>query len=573
MMDFLHSMPVMGWFVSALTLLTLMFVWWTKSNQAAWYDFLYCFPIPMIGHIGKLRRLKVNTEQVSARSSWVDGLPSPENTMCTEYSMALNQRAMSPVIFNRAKDYLRLSYQNNIRPMPGWVWALLFVLTIAEALGTGFLIAPWVSNEMSSSDMSYVGWVLAFVMAFVLLKMTHVAGKSARKIMSIKNGIGNIDKNGKPAGMDDDSPISPSMDQTVDAGQSSEARFYRRAVDGKDRGTWNAAIAAALLLVALLGAIFLERWEGIRKQNSVEVAQIEKNGVGEVSADSSNPFAAVTAGTLPPDVAENQKQSRKKMAEEIGSANLGQGFGAAILLSLIYLLTQAVGFFFAYEHSFIKDGEEAYTLTMGMPDYQSYHARYILPYEGRAEARLAELRRHFSSVLPDYGNRPATKMFREFVNEQQRQRSGMHEENIKAAATTTYQGASSPAAVAGMNYDTEVESAMKKFPASQDEAIAYWLKFNGVRNEADFMEAVARFNARKIPTSSAYTADVYDSAVLSIMNLPENAREAAMSKWLAGHGAAHENAIMDAVENFLSVKTAAPKLNSRMAAMLKGNHA
>lgn len=510
MTDFLSPITTLQWLLLAVALMGAMFYWWTKANEAAWFDFLYNFPV-RIWHIGRLKELKANTEQVAARQSWENGMPQPENSLCTEYKNKMGT-ANTPGTFNRAQEYLRLTYQSEISPMSFWAFALLVVLTISEAMGTGFLLSPFISEALSSNQIGYAGWVLAVTLAAILLKITHGAGKSAKKIMSIKHALGNLDKNGVPQDLVNNGKISASCDQSQDEGKSAEARFYRRAVNLKNRGSWVPSVVVGVLLVLVVTGVFGLRWYGIMKQNTIEVVQLTKNGVGEASAEGGNPFA--TAGVpaaLPPDVTQSLQQSREKVAKEIGKADLMQGFGAAFLLALIYLLTQAAGFWFSYEHSFISEGAKAYALTKGEPDYQSYHAKYILPFEGRADSRLADLRRHFGSVLPEYARNPATKTFRQFVNEQQISTAAMHSvahneqgnQSTGSSISRVEKTASAQQLVAtGANdvamHDAVAASIMGLPVADRDAATLSWIKENGAtKHTAGLKDAIARFKERK----------------------------------------------------------------------------
>lgn len=485
-------------------MLVSMFIWWTRANESAWFDFLYNFPVRAFGHIGKLKELKGNTEQVTARQSWSYGMPSPEGMLCNDYQSVMKQ-SNSPLVFNRAKDYLRLTYQNDVRPMPGWAWTVIVALMIAESMGTGFLIAPFVASEMNGSQVEYAGWILAVVFAVGLLFATHTAGVSARKIMAIKHSIGNLDKNGRPHDMDSAEAITPSMDQDIDKGKSAEARYFRRAVKMKDRGSWLPTISAGALLAVVLCVVFFVRYDGIKKQNTIEVAQMEESSAASPGAgDSSNPFAAATAA--PAEVTASQQQARQRVAKEVGAASLAQGFGATILLSIIYLLAQAAGFGFAYKHTFVGEGSDAYRLTMGMPDYQSYHAKYVLPYEGRAEARLAELRRHLTSVLPEYAKNPSAVTFRQYVNNNQTEslRDTMRQAAVSAQAMADASVAapvSTPVAPAAQSiasdYAVAAESIMSSPEAERSNAMKLWLTENGAKHAPGLKDAIAAYKAQK----------------------------------------------------------------------------
>ena len=348
-------------------------------------------------------------------------------------------------------------------------------------------------------------------MAILLLVLTHHAGKSAKKRVSIKHALGTLDKNAKPHDLIDDGPISVSSPQDIDEGKSGEARFFRRVVKMKDRGSWVPTIGVVVLLALVLTMVFVVRWEGIKKQNTLEVVQMEKNGVSDSSAESGNPFASTggDASALPPDVAKSQQQAREKVAKEVGAADLGQGFGAAILLAGIYLLTQAAGFWFSFEHAFVGEGKRAFDLTMGEPDYQSYHSKYIHPYESRADARLAELRRHFGSVIPGYGHNPSSMTFRRYVHDRQSEIEVMPDATnyVPPDPSTARIVAQVPASVVqtqsipSVDYDAAAESIMILPEMDRGAAIGNWLKMNGVEHKDSLKAALASFKERKAAMS------------------------------------------------------------------------
>lgn len=575
MMEYLNNISVFAWVATALFALAGMFIWWTKANEAAWFDFLYCFPVSVFGkesHIGRLKTLKANTEQVASKQSWEHGMPKPESVLCTDYKTKMGT-ANSASEFKSAKEYLRLSYQSDVGPMSFWAYAILIGLTIAETLGTGFLLAPFISDGMSSSQIGYGAWFAAVALAGMLLLATHFAGESAKLKMSIQNILGTLDQNAVPEGVGkDNSKITYNADQSQDEGKSAEARFYRRAVKLKERGSWAKSIFLGVLLVFVVAGVFGLRWYGIKKQNTVEVVQLTKNGVGEVNSDGGNPFAAAGVTTaLPPDVTQSVQQSREKVAKEIGDADLMQGFGAAFLLALIYVFTQAAGFIFAYKHAFISEGKKAYLLTRGEASYQSYHTKYVLPFEGRAESRLADLRSHFGSVIPEYARSPATKMFKQFVKEQQ-----VGDDDCQSAGQSGHIAHVTQDVVLGvvsLAYDANAEPIANLPKDKQAEAIESWLSENGRKHKTEFIAAVDRFNARKAAPQGGGDTAMYDTAVKTIMGLPDAEREPAMVTWLADNGTKHEDGIMEAIARFVEKQTAAPKLNSRLSSMLKGNNA
>ncbi|MDA8050939.1 MAG: hypothetical protein M0002_13205 [Rhodospirillales bacterium] len=386
--------------------------------KAQWFDFLYGFPVPLSGQVGKLARLKSDARSL-AGSAWREdplGMPDPERRLCADYYAAFGENISSKPVFENAYAYLVHSYQSDTRPMALWQHVLLIALTLAEAAGTGFLLAPWVSQEMSAAQIGYVGWIIAFAFAFGMLILTHSAGRSYKKAALFRSVVGKKDLD-TPAHI---RPISLSMPQEADAAQAPEARFIARVSKGaNDRGSLWPTIATVLVLAAALAFIFYIRWEGIKETETHQVVQLEHHGI---SSSSSNPFAAMNSGTsasLPPAVAQAQQQARDRVAQAIAREQAGQGFGAAALLSFIYIMTQSAGFLFSYQHAFLGDGERAFELTRGESHYETYVRAVASPYLHRGEARLAELRQYLTGHIPEYAEQPARASFMDFYARKQ----------------------------------------------------------------------------------------------------------------------------------------------------------
>ena len=386
--------------------------------KAQFFDFLYAFPIPLFGPIGKLKQLKTDTRGIH-ENTWRNasaGMPDPELRLCNDYYAAFGENISSKPVFENAYEYLVHSYQADTRPMALWQHALLIALTLAEAAGTGFLLAPWVSQEMSAAQIGYVGWIIAFAFAFGMLILTHFAGHSYKKAALFKSVVGETD----PGALNHVRPISVSMAQDVDAVEKPEVRFVARVSKGpKDHGSLWPTIATVVVLGAALAFIFYIRWEAIKESATHHVVKMEQNGV---TSSSSNPFASMNSGSsspLPPAIQQAQQQARNRVAKELGREQEGQGFGAAALLSFIYIMTQSAGFLFSYQHAFLGDGEKAHELTRDETHYETYVRAIASPYLNRAESRLAELRQYLGERIPDYAKNPSRASFMDFYKQRQ----------------------------------------------------------------------------------------------------------------------------------------------------------
>jgi len=170
--------------VSAL--IATFIVWKRFTDDLWWTDFWVSFPL-----IGKMQKWKKQTHGIENLASWkAAGLPPAEEHLCSTYIDKLPK--IDPVVFNNANEYLKLTHQNGRSPMSQIAWVALGLLTVAEAAGTGMLIAPFVSSEITGNQMVWIGYVIALVMAVGLLGLTHAAGKDMYKRSSIKKALGSV---------------------------------------------------------------------------------------------------------------------------------------------------------------------------------------------------------------------------------------------------------------------------------------------------------------------------------------------------------------------------------------------
>jgi hypothetical protein len=105
---------------------------------------------------------------------------------------------------------------------------------------------------------------------------------------------------------------------------------------------------------------------------------------------------------MPTDVADSSRAAQQTVDHELSSEMFSQGIAGAIVLAIIYVITQALGFFQAFGSSFIGDGKNAHRQTFGHTSFQSYQAKHIKPALDRGNMRLTELRSHLGREVPKY---------------------------------------------------------------------------------------------------------------------------------------------------------------------------
>lgn len=395
--DFLQAfVSTIVWSLPLLiaAVVTLFFVWKRYTDDLWWADFWVCVPL-----VGKMRRWKQQTHGIENVATWQDaGLPPAEESLCSTYIDKLPK--VDQRVFERASEYLKITHPNGRSPMSAFMFVALIVLTIAEAAGTGMLIAPFVASEITGNQMVWIGYVIATVMAVGLLGLTHAAGAAVYKRSAIRKALGSV--NATVEGYTGQK-ISSGDDQEQDKDASPKVRFGSRVLEGAhDRGSLVVPIVATTLLAVLLIGITWMRIKGLQIEVTNHVADH-----GQLAASAgSNPFTAVSgidaSTAMPTDVADSSRAAQQKVDHELSSEMFSQGIAGAIVLAIIYVITQALGFFQAFGSSFVGDGKNAYRQTFGHTSFQSYQAKHIKPALDRGNMRLTDLRSHLGREVPKY---------------------------------------------------------------------------------------------------------------------------------------------------------------------------
>lgn len=373
---------------------TLFFVWKRYTDDLWWADFWVCVPLA-----GKMRRWKQQTHGIENVATWQEaGLPPAEESLCSTYIDKLPK--VDQMVFERASEYLKITHQNGRSPMSAFMFVALILLTIAEAAGTGMLIAPFVASEITGNQMVWIGYVIATVMAVGLLGLTHAAGAAVYKRSAIKKALGSV--NATVEGYTGHK-ISSGDNQDQDKDASPKVRFGSRVLEGAhDRGSLVVPIVAVTLLAVLLLGITWMRIKGLQIGMTNHVADHGQL----VASGGSNPFPAApgidTSTPMPTEVADSSRAAQQRVDRELDSEMFSQGIAGAIVLAIIYVITQALGFFQAFGSSFIGDGKNAYRQTFGHTSFQSYQAKHIKPALDRGNMRLTELRSHLGREVPKY---------------------------------------------------------------------------------------------------------------------------------------------------------------------------
>ncbi len=391
-----------------LILLAVYLFWLRRTQDFYWNDFWYALPV-----FGKLRKA-IRAKDLHPIRDQVTGQMSTaaEAELLATYFNHIG--VVTRERFQRAYGFLLLAKQADRRPMPIWGMPFLFILLVAEALGFGLLLAPFVASEITPNSAQVIGFIIAFVMAIIAAGLTHAAGQEIYE-------TGLIRKMRKVAN-DTKSPlyktaIANDEDQNADLNDADVTRFGNRILESvEDRGSIKFIIVAAIFVVIVLGASTVLRYENLRLAVTQQSALAGPSTGAIAPGANGNPFAAVTNPALPPDVTQDADAAQSRVQAEENYEQILGGTAGIIGLGVIFLFTQVYSTSLGIQWGHIKRRrvEAAFQKgTLGFSSYEDYRRHQLDPRIRRAERRLQQLR---SGLFGDSHLAPSTFTFRSWMD-------------------------------------------------------------------------------------------------------------------------------------------------------------
>jgi hypothetical protein len=348
--------------VLGLVLIAFLF-WLRRTKEFYWTDFWYVFP--WFGGLHKSIRAK-NLHMVQDDVTGETITPA-EQALITTYFNHIG--VITRERFHRAYRFLLLAKQSDRRPMPFWGLPIMFLLLLAEALGFGMLLAPFIAAEITPNAAEVIGFAIAFVMAIIAAGLTHTAGAEF-----YESGL--IEKMRRIA-------------------NNKKLLLYRGAIandveSAEDKAGKKFTAAAFLFILVVLAASSLLRYENLR------LAVTQQSALQTQTTDSaygSNPFAAPAA--LPPDVAQNAQSAQQQVQVEEAAEQLTGGVAGIIGLGVIFVFTQIYAMTLGIRYGHLERAriKSAYKNgTMGYSSYEDYKRHVLDPRVRRTERRLQQLK-------------------------------------------------------------------------------------------------------------------------------------------------------------------------------------
>ncbi|CAM3502979.1 MotA/TolQ/ExbB proton channel domain-containing protein [Bordetella sputigena] len=416
--------------------------------------------LPLIGSLARLSK---------DRTKGNDGWLRAEESLCAIYKPFCN--FMSEAQFAHYSEYLRKASDKGQKPAPLSIWTLLVVLVIAEGIGFSYMLSSWMATEASSNMVAIISVCVVFVICVIMVMITHQAGHQYRRTKLLRACFAQFKEN--------DSSANLEVEQVGlnDRGRDDHAPYYnqilnRIAKNPYDRGSYGWVYAAVILIVGIAVLSTGLRYMHMLNEQTRESAQMTG------SSASFNPFSAA----LPDAVTAPQKAADDKARSEVESGTSVEGMTAFLMLSLIYIATQAIGLLLGYKYGFVgNESRNAYDSTGGFSDYGAYKNHYQ-PIRDLVNGRLKDLQQRLEA---NANNRmKLTKTFDDYLREAN-QRSSVLDMADHAARAPAPAAAGSPHMATSQTSDMDRIRAHIDALNDPEQEKAYFLSLDAtVRNDA-----------------------------------------------------------------------------------------
>jgi len=314
----------------------LLIVWWERIKfwwMCTWFGF------PMIGKIASLSKDMQNMDD----KDWFYS----ETTLCGAFHTYYDKYDKDPSLYEKSKSYLSKVDELGRKPFPFYMWIVIGVLVILEALGFGYVLAGWTIPGASESLQQQGAFGIALIISIILVAFTHFTGYEIYKnslINKVRVWFIN-DRNDNKPDLERDTDVTLEHNDRDDNKPNYSKLLNRIQTNATVTQSWLVSIITAILVISIaIGATY------VRGQ------VLEKQLTEEVTNSGTNMFSG-----FPGELAAPQQQAdTKAMNDKIDSDRKG-GWATFIVLAVIFVFIQLLGIMFGYKFGFAgKESKEAF---------------------------------------------------------------------------------------------------------------------------------------------------------------------------------------------------------------------
>jgi hypothetical protein len=350
---------------------------------------------------------RLSKDEHALQPGTMPGWTAAEEQFCSLFKPYFS--SLSRELFTKRVEFLKLAGDADVRPMPGWLYVVIFMLVVGESLGFLYLASSFIGQEISANTATYVTVILALVFATILAFITHKAGEEYKTSSAKRDCFTQYKTRGQVGAMYHTSSIGLNEAQDKDEGQPAYTRRMNRIAIGEgDLGSFK--LTKIFLTVVVLFAILMTgmRFYSFHAEQTRDSSALCSTVGGASGSGGTSPFPKV--------MTDSQSETDCSASKEASNDTTMSATAAFLVFALIFLLTQTVGFFAASQHTFTggANSREAYNETRAFKSFESYE-RNFMPYIDSINAELKALQSNLQ--MRSGPNWRPTKTFSDYLRD------------------------------------------------------------------------------------------------------------------------------------------------------------
>lgn len=446
-MDFLATnMSLVLFTISCILLIAIYFAFKYKIDLW-WLNLWYSLPF-----VGRIARLSRDSTRYPKDNSWTNS----ERKLCEDYKNFVH--FSDEESFKRRLDYLSRAQDTGRTPLPGWMFFVLGVLLVAEGLGFSYLLGTWMAMEGSENTHQILMIAIVFVLAIVMLFVTHQAGHQTYRTNLIRRCNKEWRDDGQPERFASHPELSLQKDLESPTSLDAKQPPYTQCVNRV--GTSGSYLMLYIAVLAIIVIAVTSTWMRVKHLEAMQSAETmgtPQAALTSSTLDPANPFA-----NLPPELAVPQAVAEIKGGVDTKEATAGEGIMAFAMLGFIFIITQIVAIAAGYKWGFAgKNSNDAYKGTRGFVTYDDY-LNFFEPAIQTAQSKLQSLQQ---AMAERDGNKGLAlkKSFTDYLIEKSTERTDLRNRTTTARTMSNQPGNTTS------DFETDIQTHLAQIEAMGDD--------------------------------------------------------------------------------------------------------
>ena len=370
-----------------LTLFAIIVIkkWWDEVKlfmKSVWYT------------VYKTRSLAKHTAR--DKSGWFHS----ERALCADFYSDINNIAAQPFMYDRAKSYLGKVQENGRQTLSIFMWLIIIGMVFIEALGFAYVFSGYTLPGASEKLQVQGAFGIAFLIAAVLVWLTHSAGSELHKrgLVNKARIWWNHDTNiERPSLMGLSNRISIENDHIDDGSPSYIQIIHRLDTNARVKPgfpIWTVVAFVAIVFVAGLATVV--RYNSYLQEKNAEILLQESTGGTGFSLDK-----LMRGSGMPNVLVQPQKEAEQRGKEAQQESKDTASLTTYVFLALLFVLIQVMGIGIGFKTGFAGRESTICRRIIGpfhsRPEYEAWFER-----KRDAIARLAQ--KHLSNLQSRLSN-------------------------------------------------------------------------------------------------------------------------------------------------------------------------